>query len=151
MGEDDGDTAGDLSSTRSALSLSARGEEEVRACDGQHVRQHRRAPVEHRNPGVHGAPPTPRRWTWRPSTRATTRSMATGKSGLRTPVTGVEQVHLAEVVRSHDCATHGAEWPRGDLVVAAHEQVAAVVIRILGNIYVEEQPGAVGEGVRGSP
>ena len=38
----------------------------------------------------------------------------------------------------------------GDLVVAAHEQVAVVVIRIPGNIYVEEQHGAVGEGVRGS-
>jgi len=63
MGEDDGDTAGDLSSTRSALSLSARGEEEVCSCDGQHVRQHRRAPVEHRDHGVHGAPPPPRRWT----------------------------------------------------------------------------------------
>ena len=34
MGEDDGDTAGDLSSTRSALSLSARGEEKVCGCDG---------------------------------------------------------------------------------------------------------------------
>ena len=57
MGEDDGDTAGDLSSTRSALSLSASGEEEVRGCDGQH----RRAPVELRDHGVHGAAPPPRR------------------------------------------------------------------------------------------
>ena len=34
----------------------------------------------------------------------------------------------------------------GDLLVAAHEQVAVVVVRIPGNIYAEEQPGAVGEG-----
>ena len=26
---------------------------------------------------------------------------------------GVEQVHLAEVVRGHDSAAHGAEWPQG--------------------------------------
>jgi len=34
----------------------------------------------------------------------------------------------------------------GDLLVAAHEQVVVVVVRIPGNIYAEEQPGAVGEG-----
>jgi hypothetical protein len=34
----------------------------------------------------------------------------------------------------------------GDLLVAAHEQVAVVVVRIPGNIYAEEQPIAVGEG-----
>ena len=34
----------------------------------------------------------------------------------------------------------------GDLLVAAHEHVAVVVVRIPGNIYAEEQPGSFGEG-----
>jgi hypothetical protein len=70
---------------------------------------------------------------------------------------GVEQVHLAEVVRGHDSAARGAEWHEparghaaeargegghGDLAVAAHEQAAVVVVG--GDICGEEQPWSVG-------